>query len=96
MELFRAERLLEALDEFHRAKVQWWSGDTLRGSLLAMLMIARLYLELRLPAAAKAHGLAVATSALQSADEDLADLVPRGLLIAAHADFASGAWLRGH
>ena len=92
MELFRSNRLLEALEELHRAKVDWWSGDTLRGSLLAMLMIARSYLELRFPAAAKAYGLAVATSALQSADEELSDLVPRGLLIAAHADFAAGAW----
>ena len=92
MVLFRNNRLLDALEEFHRAKIDWWSGDTLRGSLLAMLMIARLYLELRLPAAAKAYSLAVATSALQGADDELVDLVPRGLFMAAHADFASGAW----
>ena len=92
MMLLRAERRLEALEEFHQAKIDWWSGDTIRGSLLAMLMIARLYLELRLPMAAKAHGLAVAFAAATSADEELADLVPAGLLMAAQADFASGAW----
>ena len=92
MVLFRAGRRLEALAEFHQAKIDWWSGDTLRGSLLAMLIIARIYLELRLPMAAKAHGLAVANLAAGSADEELADLVPAGLLMAAHADFASGAW----
>lgn len=90
--LLDAGHRLEALSEFHQVKVDWWSGDTIRGSLLAMLMIARLYLELRLPAAAKAYGLAVAFSATSNADEGLADLVPDGLLMAAHAGFASGAW----
>ena len=92
LQLFEAGRLVEALEEFHRAKVRWLAGDTLRGSLLAMLMISRIYLALRLPEAAKAHGLAVATVAAQSDDEDLADLVPRGLLVAAEGDFVSGAW----
>ena len=92
MMLLRAGRRLEALEECHQAKSDWWSGDTIRGSLLAMWTIARLYLELRLPMAAKAQGLAVAFSAATSADEELADLVPAGLLMAAHADFASGAW----
>ena len=90
--LLEAGYRLEALSEFHQVKIDWWSGDTIRGSLLAMLMIAQLYLVLRLPAAAKAHGLAVAFSASANADEDLADLVPAGLLMAADADFVSGAW----
>ena len=92
MALLRAGRRLEALSEFHQVKIDWWSGDTIRGSLLAMLMIARLYLELRLPAAAKAYGLAVVFSATPSADEDVADLLPAGLLMAAQADFAAGTW----
>ena len=92
MQLLESGRLVEALEEFHRAKSRWWAGDTLRESLLAMLMISRIYLKLRLPEAAKAHGLAVATVAVQSDDEDLADLVPRGLLVAAEGDFFSGAW----
>ncbi len=90
--LLTAGRRLEALAELHEAKIAWWSGDTIGSSLLAMLTIARLYLELRLPMPAKAHGLAVAYSALGSADEELAELVPAGLLMAAQADFASGAW----
>ena len=92
MALLEAGHRLEALSEFHQVKIDWWSGDTIRGSLLAMLMIARLYLELRLPVAAKAYGLAVVFSAASSADEDVADLLPAGLLMAAHADFAAGAW----
>ena len=92
MALLRAGRRLEALSEFHQVKIDWWSGDTIRGSLLAMLMISRLYLELRLPVAAKAYGLAVVFSAISRADDDVADLLPAGLLMAAQADFAAGAW----
>ena len=90
--LLRADRRLDALEEFHRAKIDWWSGEAVRGSLLAMFLIARLYLELLLPHASKSYALAVAYIAATRDDEDLADLIPAGLLMAANADFAAGAW----
>ena len=90
--LLRAGRQLDGLAELHEAKISWWQGDTLRGSLEAMLAIARIYRDLRLPLAAKAHALAVAMVAVTSGDDDLADLAPVGILMAADADFASGAW----
>ena len=93
MALMNAGRLLEALEELHRARVDWWSGDTVRGSVLACLIIAQLYRQLRLFTAAKAYALAAATIAATSGDEGLADLVPRGLLVAANCEFLSGAWL---
>ena len=92
MMLLAAGRRLNALEEFHRVKVDWWSGETVRGSLLAMTIIARLYLELRLPQASKSYALAVAYIATSRGDEELADLVPAGLLMAASADFVAGAW----
>ena len=92
MSLLRAGRIQDALEEFHKAKIEWWSGETVRGSLLAMILIARLYLELRLPQASKSYALAVAYIAALRRDETLADLVPAGLLMAASADFIAGAW----
>ena len=92
MALMKRGRILEALEELHRARVEWWSGDTLRGSVLASLVIAQLYGELRLYAAAKAYALGAATIAATSSDERLADLAPRGLLLAANCEFLSGAW----
>ena len=92
IKLLRAGRCLDALEEFHRAKLEWWSGETVRGSLLAMLIIARLYLELRLPQASKSYALAVSYVAASRRDEALADLVPAGLLASACADFIAGAW----
>ena len=81
---------LEALEELHRARVDWWSGDTARGSVLASLVIAHVYQKLRLYTAAKAYALAAATIA--ASDDDLADLAPQGLFMAALSEFLSGAW----
>ena len=92
MTLLNSGRCLDALEEFHQARVEWWSGETVRGSLLAMMIISELYLELRLPQASKSYALAVSYIAASRADEYLADLVPAGLLQAAGADFISGAW----
>ena len=92
MRLHRAGRCLDALEEFHLAKIEWWSGETVRGSLLAMIINAELYLELRLPQASKSYALAVSYIAASRHDESLADLVPAGLLMAANADFVAGAW----
>lgn len=90
--LLNAERRLEALEELHRVKNDWWTGETVRGSLLAMILIGRTYLELRLPQAAKSYALAAAYVAGSNSDEELVDLIPTGLLIAANADFMAGAW----
>ena len=90
--LMDSDRILDALEELHRARVDWWSGDTVRGSVLASLLIAQLYQVLRLYTAAKAYALAAATIAATSGDEELIDLAPRGLLMAANCEFLSGAW----
>ena len=90
--LMNEGRNLEALEEVHRARVDWWSGDTVRGSVLASLVIARLYQRLRLYTAAKAYALAAATIAVTNGDEDLVDRAAPGLLMAALSDFLSGAW----
>ena len=92
IKLLRAERRLDALEEFHLAKIDWWSGETIRGSMLSMILIARLYLELGLPQACKSYALAVAYIAAIRRDENLVDMVPAGLTMAADADFVSGAW----
>lgn len=92
MTLMDSDRPLEALEELHRARVDWWSGETIRGSVLASLVITQLYGQLRFFKAAKAHALQAATVAATSGDEELADLTSRGLLLAASCEFLSGSW----
>jgi hypothetical protein len=86
----RAGNILEALQEFHQARVSWFTGDTLRGSLLAQIFVAKCYLELELPTAAKFTWLTCAYVAGSS--DELADLIPPCLFAAASCDFAVGAW----
>jgi hypothetical protein len=86
-------RPLDALHELHRARVEWWTGDTLRGALLAMLFIAQLYRDLKLPMAAKQYALGAAGAAQSVGAEDVADLVPTGMLLAADISYQAGDWL---
>jgi hypothetical protein len=88
-----AGRPLDALHEIHRAKLEWWTGDTLRGALLAMIFIAQLYRDLKLPLAAKQYALAVAGAAQSVGGDDVADLVPAGMLLASEISYQAGDWL---
>ena len=92
MRLFRAGRVRAALHELHAAKADWWAGDTIRGALLATVLIARCYERLQLPLAAKQYALVAARAAETAGSDDILDLVPKGLLIAAQMDYVSGAW----
>jgi hypothetical protein len=87
-----AGRLREAIEEFHKAKIRWWNGDSLRGALLSMLMIAETYKELRLPLAGKQYALAVAGTANTSGGDDVRDLLAHALIVASEMDYAAGAW----
>jgi hypothetical protein len=93
MSLYRSGRRLAALRELHEAKVNWWHGDTLRGSLLAMLFIARIYGELMMPQAAKQYALSAAFAACTLPDRGVRDLAAAGLFEAASYDHLAGAWL---
>jgi hypothetical protein len=93
MSLYRSGRRLAALRELHEAKVNWWHGDTVRGSLFAMLFIARIYGELRMPLAAKQYALSAAFAACTLPHREVADLAPAGLFEAASYDHLAGAWL---
>lgn len=91
--LVKAEKPLLALREFHKAKIKWFHGDTLRGSILAMLTISSVYSDLKLPHAAKKYSLTAASIAVASTDSDVVDLVSDSLIQAFHHCYATGAWL---
>lgn len=88
----RSGRLLDALRELHQAKINWWHGDTMRGSLLAMRLIGQIYAELHLPYAAKQYALAAAGIAMNSDDPQLEDIVPEALIDAMGDSYSAGAW----
>ncbi|HZK16352.1 MAG TPA: hypothetical protein VFC52_07180 [Solirubrobacterales bacterium] len=92
LRLRKAGRQREAIEEFHKAKIRWWNGDSLRGALLSMLMIAETYKELRLPLAGKQYALAVAGTANTTGGDDVRDLLAHALIVASELDYAAGAW----
>lgn len=86
------DRPLEALADMHEAKARWWNGDTIRGALLALLILQDCYRQLGLPLAARyqaltAFGLAQATDAIAHAD-----LIIASMMKVAHTDYSTGAW----
>ncbi|WP_433261581.1 hypothetical protein ACQPZF_27215 [Actinosynnema sp. CS-041913] len=88
-----AGRLLDALREFHQSKINWFHGDTLFGTLLAMSSIVDIYSTLGMYLAAKKYALAMAALARSSADADDRKLVPIALFSAANMDHLAGAWI---
>ena len=89
----KAGRPLDALREFHRAKVNWFHGDTLSGSLDAIASIVDLYSGLGMHLAAKKYALALAALAQRSQDPSDRVFVPIGLFAAANQDHRAGAWI---
>lgn len=93
LSLVKSGKPLLALREFHKAKINWFHGDTLRGSLLAMLTIAGVYADLKLPHAAKKYALTASSIAISSPDSEDLDLVGTSLIQAFHNCYTAGAWL---
>jgi tetratricopeptide (TPR) repeat protein len=90
--LMQSGQYRRAVDELHTAKADWWSGDSLRNSLLAMLLLSLCYRHLGLALAAKQSALSAVGAAHAFADEMNLDLVARGLAQAARSDYDCGAW----
>lgn len=91
--LQKAGRLLDALREFHQAKVNWFHGDTLYGTLRAMANIVDIYCALGMYLAAKKYALAMAAIARGSLDPSDREFVPIALFAAANQDHLGGAWI---
>lgn len=92
IEFFKNGRIIKALNQLHQAKVKWFAEETLRGSLLSMLLISRLYLELGLSFAAKYYALAVAFISLHSSKSEVKPFLSRALVSAAECDYHQGSW----
>lgn len=92
IEFYKKGKILRAINQLHQAKVKWFAEETLRGSLLSMLLISKWYLELGLSFAAKYYALAVAFITLHSPKSDVKSLLSRALISAAECDYHQGSW----
>lgn len=90
---YKSGRLLEALNELHRAKARTLRGDLASNAVNVLRFIARLYQELDLDHAAKMYAFHAAMFANISDDEDVKAEVPAALFEAATATHFTGAWM---
>jgi hypothetical protein len=84
--------ILRAIKEIHKAKIQWFAKETLRGSLLATLFISSCYKELGLVFAAKYYALATAYIAINNPEQRIQLLISKALNFAATCDYSVGAF----
>jgi hypothetical protein len=82
--------LLSAIHELHRVQEKWFSGDAMPRFQQAISLLAKCYLELHLPYAAKYHALVAAYIARYSDNEEVAHTLPTMLFLAADADDGAG------
>ena len=88
----KKDKLLKSLKELHKLKVDWFTHETLYGSLLSMLLIAETYFNLGLVYAAKHYALAVTFLAQRAREEKEKVFIPRGLSVLAEFEYSSGEW----
>ena len=90
-----AGKPLEAIRELHDAKVRWFHGDSMYGSVITMRYLGNLYRELGLTYAAKMYACCAAVMANQSNDSDTKAHVPLAFFEAAQAAQFAGCWVDG-
>jgi hypothetical protein len=88
---YAAGKTLEAIDEFHKARVGAFTEERAGDSVQFCIFLTKMYSEVGLHFAAKWYGLGAAFAALKVDDDSLRSQAYRGLSEAASSDHASGA-----
>ena len=92
IKFYETGNIFKAIDQLHQAKIKWFSEETLRGSVLSMLLLSQWYLELKLSFAAKYYALAVAFITLHTSNSEVKSYLPKALINAAECDYLQGSW----
>lgn len=85
--------ILLAIDHLHRAKINWFSAETLRGTIITSRFLASCYEELGFLYAAKYYALTAAYLAFHSPDDDVKDQISNAIFEAAEISYSAGEWL---
>lgn len=88
-----AEKYLAAIKQLHRAKEKWYAAETLRGSLIAMLILANAYRALDLLYASKHYASAAAFLAFKADDDKLKRYIADAGFELCLTAFLAGEWL---
>jgi len=90
---FQNNKIVTAINLLHKAKLKWFADETLKGSLLTMLMLSECYQQLGMNFAAKYYALAVAHISISAGKPDLYNFFPRSLSKAATCEYGAGSWV---
>ncbi len=82
---------LSAIKLLHTSRKQWFTAETLHGSVLSMLMLANCYLDIGLCFAGAHYALGAALVSFRSDDDRIKHLFPRAVFLAADCYYAAGA-----
>lgn len=93
MALIENGDILSGVSELHRVKIKWFTGDTLRQTVLAMLLLSEAYRRLGLLWAAKYYAFGAAFLVHTAEDDDLQPLFVEALHEAATCSYQAGEWM---
>lgn len=93
MALIEQGDIISGISELHRVKVKWFTGDTLRPTVLAMLLLSGAYRRLGLLWAAKYYAFGAAFLVERAKDDDLRPFFVSALHEAATCSYAAGEWM---
>lgn len=93
MALIEQGQTLAGIEELHRVKVKWFTGDTLRPSVLALLLLSRAYRQLGLLWAAKYYALGAAFIVSKADDDHLMPLYVSALHEIVACCYDAGEWV---
>ncbi|MCI4591124.1 hypothetical protein MOK15_13610 [Sphingobium sp. BYY-5] len=93
VQYLKADKVALAVDQLQRAKDGWFSAETMRGSVLAMLNLAECYALLHLPLASRYYAAAALHLAGRSDDESLRPLVAEAAFLVADSYMLNGEGL---
>lgn len=92
--LYKNDELLPAVRQLQRAKPSWYIAGGLENVCLCMLRLAKWYLELGLPLAAKYNALTVLGILVEPGVRSAEFLKAEALHCIVSTDFVQGAWLK--
>jgi hypothetical protein len=92
VELLSNGKVLHAIRQLHTAKVKWFSAETLRGTILSMLVLSDSYLGIGLTYAARHYALGALILAFRAPNEQVRGIVALAVRQNFNVCYASGEW----
>ena len=89
---YKNGNIIKAIKQFQKAKIGWFTEESLGGSLRACHLLSSFYEKLGLNFAAKYYALVEAFIAAHSSDPDLKARLPEALVHVAASDLVQGQW----